>query len=182
MSENNRWEEKEETDERNVSLGIGSWYEIGTRFEAGSSARRMKEREKTREKRRRNIGERTKRRNQRRCPMCLAGSHVAFRLNVHWMFQQLENETAWTSRSDRGNPWKGKGQRHPLPWPCNTRNSRRRCTVVGSQRSSRPCLSRKVSRFLISLRFASPRLLCEDIPLLLKCMFYSSSAFAFSVP
>lgn len=88
-------------------------------------------------------------------PMCLAG-HSEIDLTVHWMFQQLKNETAWTSRSGRGNPWKGKGQRHPLPAPCNRRDARRRCTVVSSHRSLPPYrLSRKVSTFFQLLSYAT---------------------------
>ena len=131
---------------------IRGWF-----FCFGARRTREKEKEKEREREReRSIGGRAKSRNERHCPMCLAGGHVTNRLNVHWMFQQLENETAWTSRSGRGNPWKGKGQRHPLPRPCNRRDARRRCTVVASQPSHRPCrFSRKVSRFLISFHLVS---------------------------
>ncbi|XP_046145778.1 homeobox protein abdominal-B-like isoform X2 [Osmia bicornis bicornis] len=79
--------------------------------------------------------------------MCLAGQ-VENELNVHWMFQQLKNETAWTSRSGRGNPWKGKGQRHPLPTPCYRRDARRRCYVVAPQPPLQPCyFSRKADVF-----------------------------------
>ncbi|XP_031364275.1 uncharacterized protein LOC116185015 [Apis dorsata] len=82
--------------------------------------------------------------------MCLAGGHVGNRVNVHWMFQQLENETAWTSRSPRGNPWKGKG--HPLPRPCKRRDARRRrCNVVDPPLRPSRRLSRKADVFLCKL-------------------------------
>ncbi|XP_033180039.1 uncharacterized protein LOC117152412 isoform X2 [Bombus impatiens] len=80
---------------------------------------------------------------------------------------KLENETAWTSRSGRGNPWKGKGQRHPLPRPCNRRDARRRCNVVASQPSHRPCrFSRKADVFLykpVNKRPQSVRRRGEDV-------------------
>lgn len=87
--------------------------------------------------------------------MCLAGGHVGNRVNVHWMFQQLENETAWTSRSPRGgNPSKGKG--HPPPRrPSKRRDARRpRCYVVDPPlRPSSRRLSRKVSFLSFSFLF-----------------------------
>ncbi|CAL7952311.1 unnamed protein product [Xylocopa violacea] len=99
--------------------------------------------------------------------MCLAGGHVANRLSVHWMFQQPENETAWTSRSGPGNPSKGKGLRHPLPQPCYRRDARRRCTVVAPQPPLRPChFSRKADVFLsrpVNKRPQSVRRRGEDV-------------------
>nr|XP_012154367.1 PREDICTED: homeobox protein Hox-D9a [Megachile rotundata] len=76
--------------------------------------------------------------------MCLAGL-VEDELYVHWMFQQVENGTAWTSREGRENPWKGKG--HPLPPPCYRRDTPRRCYAVATQPPLRPCFSRKADVF-----------------------------------
>ncbi|XP_076277722.1 uncharacterized protein LOC143207809 isoform X1 [Lasioglossum baleicum] len=101
--------------------------------------------------------------------MCLAG-HVQTNsdLNVRWMFQQLENGTAWTSRSGRGNPWKGKGQQHPLPAACYRRDARRRGTDAAPHRPLHPDpLSRKADVFLrgpVNKRPQSVRRRGEDVP------------------
>jgi len=70
------------------------------------------------------------------------GSNVS-----NWLFQQLKNGSTWSSHSSHGNPWKGKGQHHPLPTPFYRRDARRYCTVVVPQRPLRCCYyySRKVS-------------------------------------
>lgn len=66
--------------------------------------------------------------------------------NVYWLFQQLKSGSAWSSYSGHRDPWKGKGQQHPLPTPFCRRDARRRQTVVVPQRLLRHYYySRKVS-------------------------------------
>lgn len=67
--------------------------------------------------------------------------------NVHWLFQQLKNGSAWSNYSGHSDPWKGKGQQHHLPTPFYRRDARRHWTVVVPQRTLRHCYyySRKVS-------------------------------------
>lgn len=67
--------------------------------------------------------------------------------NVYWLFQQLKNRSAWSSYPGHKDPWKGKGQQHPLLKPFCRRDARRYRIVVDSQRPLRHCYyySRKVS-------------------------------------
>lgn len=71
--------------------------------------------------------------------------------NVHWLFQQLKNGSAWSNYSGRSDPWKGKGQ------PFCRHDARRHQTIGVLQRSLRHyyyyCYSRKVSREIFVLNF-----------------------------
>ncbi|XP_076377820.1 uncharacterized protein LOC117223952 isoform X3 [Megalopta genalis] len=82
--------------------------------------------------------------------------------------KQLENGTAWTSRSGPGNPSKGKGQQHPLPAACYRRDARRRGTLAAPHRPLHPDpLSRKADVFLrgpVNKRPQSVRRRGEDVP------------------
>nr|XP_012226553.1 PREDICTED: uncharacterized protein LOC105674641 [Linepithema humile]XP_012226561.1 PREDICTED: uncharacterized protein LOC105674641 [Linepithema humile] len=64
--------------------------------------------------------------------------------------KQLKSGSVWSSYSGHRDPWKGKGQQHPLPTPFCRRDARRRQTVVVPQRLLRHYYySRKADVFLL---------------------------------
>ncbi|XP_011870683.1 PREDICTED: uncharacterized protein LOC105563588 isoform X2 [Vollenhovia emeryi] len=104
--------------------------------------------------------------------MSLLSVSCAKRESNVWLFQQLKNETAWSSYPGHGDPWKGKGQKRPLPTPfCRRRrrrrDARRRWTVVAPQRPLRHYYySRKADVFplgLVNKRPQSVRRRGEDV-------------------
>ncbi|XP_026828649.1 uncharacterized protein LOC113562701 [Ooceraea biroi] len=79
--------------------------------------------------------------------------------------KQLKNGSTWSSYSSHRNPWKGKGQHHPLPTPFYRRDARH-CTVVVPQRPLVYYYSRKADVFplaLVNKRPQSVRRRGEDV-------------------
>jgi len=67
-----------------------------------------------------------------------------------WLFQQLKNGSAWSSYPGHRDPWKGKGQKRPLPTPFCRHDARRYWIIVAPQRPLRHYYySRKVSQNVI---------------------------------
>ncbi|XP_071558566.1 uncharacterized protein [Temnothorax nylanderi] len=81
--------------------------------------------------------------------------------------KQLKNGTAWSSYPGHRDPWKGKGQKRPLPTPFCRRDARRHWIVVVPQRPLRHYYySRKADVFplgLVNKRPQSVRRRGEDV-------------------
>ncbi|XP_028045797.1 uncharacterized protein LOC114254240 [Monomorium pharaonis] len=82
--------------------------------------------------------------------------------------KQLKNGSAWSSHSDHRDPWKGKGQKCPLPTPFCRHDARRHWIVVVPQRPLRHYYyySRKADVFpfgLVNKRPQSVRRRGEDV-------------------